>query len=172
MNESTENRDIPQDKYERNPENIPNYKGDKTYRRIIRKDINKKHFDADGEVIYSSDDGFHQPSDKDEQGNVLTTDELAPTKMNESHRTPNKQDAKPAARPEYQETLPSPEPNQRRLRKQDHETEAMKKPFASFTENTQKQLCEQEEKYAMEIAAMKRANMDTQNLLTKKTAPT
>jgi hypothetical protein len=48
----------------------------------------------------------------------------------------------------------------------------MKKIFASFTENTQKQLREQEEKCVIEIAAMKRANMDTQNLLTTKTAPT
>jgi hypothetical protein len=48
----------------------------------------------------------------------------------------------------------------------------MKKLFASFTENTQKQLREQEEKHVMEIAAMKWANMDTQNLLTTKTAPT
>jgi hypothetical protein len=48
----------------------------------------------------------------------------------------------------------------------------MKKIFASFIQNTQKQLREQEEKHAMEIAAMKRAKMDTQNLLTTKTAPT
>jgi hypothetical protein len=47
----------------------------------------------------------------------------------------------------------------------------MKKLFASFTENTQKQLREQEEKRVMEIAAIKWANMDTQNLLTTKTAP-
>jgi hypothetical protein len=48
----------------------------------------------------------------------------------------------------------------------------MKKLIASFTENIQKQLRGQEEKHAMEIAAMKRANMDTQNLLTMKTSPT
>jgi hypothetical protein len=48
----------------------------------------------------------------------------------------------------------------------------MKKLFENFTENTQKQLREQEEKHAMEIAAMKQANMDTQNLLTTKTPPT
>jgi hypothetical protein len=40
----------------------------------------------------------------------------------------------------------------------------MKKLFASFTENTQKQLREQEEKHAMEIAAMKWANMDTKTV--------
>jgi hypothetical protein len=58
--------------------------------------------------------------------------------MNNSHHTPNKQDAKPAAEPEDQETPPSPEPNRRRLRKQEHETEQMKKLFKNFTKNTQK----------------------------------
>jgi hypothetical protein len=48
----------------------------------------------------------------------------------------------------------------------------MKKLFETFTENTQKQLREQGEKHAMEIAAMKRATMDTQHLLTTKTIPT
>jgi hypothetical protein len=44
----------------------------------------------------------------------------------------------------------------------------MNKLFTSFTKNTQKQLREQEEKHAMEITAMKRASMDTHNLLTEK----
>jgi hypothetical protein len=48
----------------------------------------------------------------------------------------------------------------------------MKQLFTSFTENTQTQLREQEEKHAMGIAAMKQTNMDTQNLLTTKTTPT
>jgi hypothetical protein len=60
--------------------------------------------------------------------------------MNDSNRTPNKQDAKPAAEPEDQEIPPSPEPNRRRLRKQEHETKQMKKLFNLFTKNTQKQL--------------------------------
>jgi hypothetical protein len=47
----------------------------------------------------------------------------------------------------------------------------MKKLFATLAENTQKQLREQGEKYAMEIAAMKRANLDTQHRLTTKTTP-
>jgi hypothetical protein len=47
----------------------------------------------------------------------------------------------------------------------------MKKLFANLAENTQKQLKEQGEKHAMEIAAMKRANLETQNLLTTKTTP-
>jgi hypothetical protein len=94
--------------------------------------------------------------------------------MNDSHRTPNKQDTKLETELEDQKNPPSPEPNRRRLRllKQDHETETMKKLFTSFTKKTQTQLCEQEEKHAMEITAMKRASMDTQNLLTTKTAPT
>jgi hypothetical protein len=48
----------------------------------------------------------------------------------------------------------------------------MKEIFASFTANTQKQLHEQAEKHAMEIAEMKQKNIDTQNLLTTKTTPT
>jgi hypothetical protein len=55
--------------------------------------------------------------------------------------------------------------------KQEHENDHMHKLFANFTENTQKQLREQEEKHTMEIAAMKRANLDTQNLSTTKTMP-
>jgi hypothetical protein len=48
----------------------------------------------------------------------------------------------------------------------------MKKKIETFTENSQTQLREQGEKHAMEIAATKRAKMDTQNLLTTKTTPT
>jgi hypothetical protein len=40
-----------------------------------------------------------------------------------------------------------------------------------LAKSTQKQLKEQGEKHAMEIAAMKRANLDTQNILTAKTTP-
>jgi hypothetical protein len=65
--------------------------------------------------------------------------------MNDFHRTPNKEDTKPAAEPEDQESTPSPEPNRIRLRKQEYETEQMKKLFSTFTENTQKQLQEQGE---------------------------
>jgi hypothetical protein len=48
----------------------------------------------------------------------------------------------------------------------------MKKLFATFDENTKKQLREQGEKHAMEITAMKLANLDTQKLSTTKTTPT
>jgi hypothetical protein len=67
-------------------------------------DRHKQQFDEDGEVIDSSDDDFQPPSDEDAQGNVLTEEELALTKINDPHSTPNKQDAKPAAEPEDQET--------------------------------------------------------------------
>jgi hypothetical protein len=138
---------------------------------IFKYYLLQQQFDEDGKVIDSSDDGFQQQQDEDTHGNVLTSEELALTRMNDSHRTPNKQYVKPADKPEEQETPPSPETNRRQLRNQEHETETMKKLSASLTKNTQKQLREQEEKYAMEIAAMKRANMDTQNLITKNTAP-
>jgi hypothetical protein len=110
------------------------------YRRINRNDRHKQKFDEDGEVIHSSDDDFQKPSDEDAQVNVLTEEERALITMNDSHRTLNKEGTKPAAKPEDQESPPSPEPNQNRLRKQEHETEKMKKLFATFTENTQKQL--------------------------------
>jgi hypothetical protein len=40
-----------------------------------------------------------------------------------------------------------------------------------LAKSTKKQLKEQGEKHAMEIAGMKRANLDTQNILTTKTTP-
>jgi hypothetical protein len=49
--------------------------------------------------VKSSDDGFMQPSDEDPQGNVLTEEEQAIIKMNDSHRAPNKEDTKPADQP-------------------------------------------------------------------------
>jgi hypothetical protein len=57
--------------------------------------------------------------------------------MNYSHRTPNKEDSKPAAQPENEDISPSPEPYRRRLNKQEHETYNMKKLFATLAENTQ-----------------------------------
>jgi hypothetical protein len=47
----------------------------------------------------------------------------------------------------------------------------MKKVFADLVRDNQKQFKEQGEKHTMEIAALKRANLDTQNLLTTKTTP-
>jgi hypothetical protein len=62
-NERKENRDIPQEKCERNPHNIPYYKSEKIHRRINSR--NKQQFDEDDEVIDSSDDSFQQPSDEE-----------------------------------------------------------------------------------------------------------
>jgi hypothetical protein len=47
----------------------------------------------------------------------------------------------------------------------------MKKLFADLARDNQKQFKEQEEKHTMKIAALKRANLDTQNFLTIKTTP-
>jgi hypothetical protein len=121
--------------------------------------------------VNSSDNYFMQPSDEDAQDNVLTEEELASIRMSDTHRPPNKEDGKLAAQPENEDSSPSPEPNRRSLDKLEHEPDNMKKLFANLAKNTQKQLKEQEEKHTMEIAATKRANLDTQNLLTTKTTP-
>jgi hypothetical protein len=47
----------------------------------------------------------------------------------------------------------------------------MKKLFAYLARPNQKQFKEQEEKHTMEVAALKRANLDTQHLLTTNTTP-
>jgi hypothetical protein len=86
-------------------------------------------------------------------------------------QTPNKEDANSAVEAEDQ-TPPSPERQERRLRKYDDETEKMKKLFATFAAKTQKQLNEQAERHAIEITAMKQTSMETQNLLTTKTMTT
>jgi hypothetical protein len=110
----------------------------------------------------SSDDDFMQPLDKDAQGNVLTEEELASIRMSDSHQTPNKEDSKPTTQPENEDSSPSHEPNRRRLNKQEHEADNMKKLFSTLAGNVQKQLRD---------AAMKRANLDTQHILTTKTTP-
>jgi hypothetical protein len=102
-----------------------------------------------------------QPLDEDPQGNVLTEEEQALIKMNDSHRDPNKEDKKQAAQPENEDSSPSPEPDRKGLTEQEHEAENMKKLFTTLEENTQNQLRAQGEKHAMEIAAMKRANLGT-----------
>jgi hypothetical protein len=137
--------------------------------------------DEYGETINSTDDEFVKPSDEDDQGNVLTDEdaqgnvltdeELARKRMSDVHRTASKEDSKPAAQPENEYRSQSPEQHRERINKQDHESENIKKLFVNLTENTQKQLKEQGEKHAMEIAAKKRANLDTQNLLTTKNTP-
>jgi hypothetical protein len=63
--------------------------------------------DEDGETINSTDDEFVQPSDEDAQGNVLADEELARKMMTDVHRTPSKEDSKPAAQPENEDRFPS-----------------------------------------------------------------
>jgi hypothetical protein len=91
--------------------------------------------------------------------------------MTDVHRTPSKEDRKPAARPENEDSSPSPEQHRERLSKRDHESENIKKLFANLAETTTKQLKEQGEKHAMEIAAMKRANLDTKKTFNHKDHP-
>jgi hypothetical protein len=70
--------------------------------------------------------------------NVLTAKE----------QTPNKEDTTPAAKPpENEDSPPWPEPNRRRLCKQEHEQiwPHNKKIFATLAKNTQIQLIEQED---------------------------
>jgi hypothetical protein len=65
--------------------------------------------DEDGETINSTDDEFVQPSDEDAQGNALADEELARKRMTNVKRTPSKEDSKPAAQPEHEDSYPSPE---------------------------------------------------------------
>jgi hypothetical protein len=81
--------------------------------------------------------------------------------MADVQRTPSKEDIKAAAQPEDEDSYPSPEQHIERLSKQYHESEHMKQLFADLAKDTQKQFKEQGEKHAMEIAATKRANLDT-----------
>jgi hypothetical protein len=115
----------------------------------------------EGDLVNSIDEEFIQPSDEDAQGNVLTEEELTSIRMSETHRTPSKEDSKPAAQPKNEDSSSSPEKHQERLDKRDHESENIKKLFASLAKSTQKQLKEQGEKHEMEIAATKRANLNT-----------
>jgi hypothetical protein len=128
------------EKYVRNPENIPYYNGDTYVRRIYRRDRNQHQLDEDGETINSTDDEFLKPSDEDAQGSVLTDEKLARKRLTDVHRTPSKEDSKPAAQLENEDSSPSPDQHRERLSKREHESENIKKLFANLTENTQKQL--------------------------------
>jgi hypothetical protein len=153
------------------PENIPYYDGDTKYRRIIRRDRNKHQLDEYGEPINSTADEFMQPSDEDAQGNVLQDEEIERKRMAAAQRTPCKEDNKPAAQSEAEESPLSAEKPRNRLCKRYHESETMKKLFADLARENQKQFKEQEEKHTMEISVLKRSSLDTQNMLTTKTTP-
>jgi hypothetical protein len=168
--ERSKKRNETQKKYIRNPENIPYYEG---YALSMNrpKPLQKKQLNDEGYSMHSIDENFIQTSDKDSQGSILTQEELASIRMSDTHLTPNKEGGKPAAQPENKDSSSSPEPDRRRTDKREHEADNIKKLFTSLAKNTQKQLKEQGERHAMEIAAMKGANLDTQNLLTAKTTP-
>jgi hypothetical protein len=112
-----------------------------------------------------------QPSDEDAQGNVLPDEEIERKRVAAAQKTPHKEDIKPATQSEAEEAPLSAEQPRNRLRKRYHESETMKQLFANLGRDNQKQFKEQEEKYTMEIAALKRDNLDTHNLLTTNTTP-
>jgi hypothetical protein len=60
--------------------------------------------DEDGDTINSTDEEFMQPSDKDAQGNVIPDEDLTRKRMADIYRTPSKEDSKPAAQPEDEES--------------------------------------------------------------------
>jgi hypothetical protein len=63
-----------------------------------------------------------QPSDEDDQGNILTDEELTRKRMADVQRTPSKEDNNPAAQPEDEYSPPSPEQPRERLCKRYHES--------------------------------------------------
>jgi hypothetical protein len=169
---SRSNKSItPRAPYIRNPENIPYYDGDTLDRRIYRRDRNQHQLDEDGEPSNSTDNEFMQPSDEDAQGNVLPDEEIKRKRVAAAQKTPSKEDSKPAAQSEAEESPLSVEQPRNRLRKRHHDSETMKQLFANLDRDNQKQFKEQEEKHTMESTALKRANLDTHNLLTIKTTP-
>jgi hypothetical protein len=152
------------EKYILNLENIPYYNGYTRAWRNYRRDRNQHLLDEDGETINSNDDEFMQPSDEDAQGNVLPDEEIERKRMADVQQTPSKDDSKPAAQSEAEEILLSTKQLSNRLRKRSHESEQMKKLSADLARDNQKQFKEQEEKHTMEIAALKRSNLEAQDL--------
>jgi hypothetical protein len=63
-----------------------------------------------------------QPSDEDAQGNVLPDEELTRKRMADVQRTPSKEDNKPAAQPEDEDSPLSDEQPRERLRKRYYES--------------------------------------------------
>jgi hypothetical protein len=98
--------------------------------------------DEDGETINSTDDEFVQPPDEDAQGTVLPDDELERKRVAAAQKTPSKEDSKPAAQSEDEDSPPSPEQPRKRLRKRYHESKQMKQLFRDLDKDTQKQFKE------------------------------
>jgi hypothetical protein len=115
----------PREKNIQNLEKIPYYDGDTKDRRIYRRDRNKHQLDEDGETINSTDDEFMQPSDEDVQGNVLPDEEIERKRMAAAQQTPSKEDSKPEAQSEAEESPLSAKQPINRLRKRYHESETM-----------------------------------------------
>jgi hypothetical protein len=90
-----------------------------------------------------------QPSDEDAQGNVLPDDELERKRAAAAQKTQSKEDSKPAAQSEAEESPLSVEQPRNRLRKLKHESEEMKQLFPDLARDNQKQFKEQEEKHTM-----------------------
>jgi glutamine synthetase adenylyltransferase len=99
-----------------------------------------------------------QPLDEDAQGNILPDDEIERKRVATAQKTPSKEDSKPAAQSEAEESPLSVEQPRNRLRKRHYESETMKQLFANLARDNQEQFKEQEEEHTMEIAALKRAN--------------
>jgi hypothetical protein len=59
--------------------------------------------------VNSSDQEFIQPSDEDAHSNVITEEELTSIRVSDAHQTPSKEDSKPAAQPEIEDSSPLPE---------------------------------------------------------------
>jgi hypothetical protein len=83
-----------------------------------------------------------QPSDEDAQGNVLPDEEIKRKRVAAAQNTPNKEDSKPAAHSEAEESPLSSEQPRNRLRKRSHESETMKQLFANLARDNQKQFKE------------------------------
>jgi hypothetical protein len=73
--------------------------------------------DKNGETINSTDDEFMQPSDEGAQGNVLPDRELTRKRMADVQGTPSKEDSKPSAQPEDEDSPLFAEQPRERLHK-------------------------------------------------------
>jgi hypothetical protein len=141
--EARSNKSItPREPYIRNPENIPYYDRDTKDRRIYRRDRNKHQLDDDREPLNSTDDEFMQPSDEDSQGNVLPDDGIKRKRAADAQKTPSKEDSKPSAESEAEESPLYIEQQRHRLRKRNHESEAMKQLFTDLARDNQKKFKE------------------------------
>jgi hypothetical protein len=112
-----------------------------------------------------------QPSDEDAQGHVLPDEELTRKRMADVQQTPSKEDSKPEAQSEDEDSPLYHEQPRERLRKRYHESEQLKKLFADLVRDNQKQFKEQREKHTMEIVALKRTNLDTKKHFSHKDHP-